>query len=186
MSKLYTIMKDGQKIKTARSLNVAKELADQEQAEVFCEGEKIYAPVSDGLSGQLIAEETHAPVTEETDAPDAPEVEAEEEIIEPAKPAEPAKADKKPTDKKPTDKTPSDKSSPDVKFTVYRLKSLMNVREAPSLNAPRLRTAPKGTLVQVIYIENDWLKIKDGSNFAYILYKNGEFAEKVQNGTNNE
>lgn len=178
MSKLYTIMKDGHKIKTARSLNVAKELADQEQAEVFCEGEKIYAPVSDGLSGQLIAEETHAPVTEETDAP---EVEAEEEIIEPAKPAEPAKADKKPTDK-----TPSDKSSPDVKFTVYRLKSLMNVREAPSLNAPRLRTAPKGTLVQVIYIENDWLKIKDGSNFAYILYKNGEFAEKVQNGTNNE
>ena len=72
----------------------------------------------------------------------------------------------------------------------------MNVREFPSLVAPRLRTAPAGTLVQVFKIENDWLKIKNSNNtdngnnsgsnsnnnggIAYILYKNGEFAEKVE------
>ena len=38
MSKLYTVMKNNEKIKTARSLNAAKEIADQEQAEVFCDG----------------------------------------------------------------------------------------------------------------------------------------------------
>ena len=74
MSKLYAIMKDGQKIKTARSLNVAKELADQEQAEVFCDGEKIYAPVSvqpDAADATVTPdasadEETHATETEES------------------------------------------------------------------------------------------------------------------------
>ena len=41
-SKIYTIMKDGNKIKTAKSLNTAKAIADQEQAEVFCGDECVY------------------------------------------------------------------------------------------------------------------------------------------------
>ena len=35
MAKLYVIVKDGTQIKTARSLNRAKIVANQEQAEVF-------------------------------------------------------------------------------------------------------------------------------------------------------
>ena len=191
MSKLYAIMKDGQKIKTARSLNVAKELADQEQAEVFCDGEKIYAPVS----VQPVAAEAEETVnTEETANPETAE---STEPIEPTAQAEtadtekPAKTDTKSEVKpevKPTDtvdnKSAENKSAKsNAKLSVYRLKALMNVREFPSLVAPRLRTAPAGTLVQVFKIENDWLKIKNDNHnggVAYILYKNGEFAEKVE------
>ena len=36
ISKIYTIMKDGNIIKTAKILNTAKAIAEQEQAEVFC------------------------------------------------------------------------------------------------------------------------------------------------------
>ena len=44
MAKLYVIVKDGTQIKTARSLNSAKIVANQEQAEVFCAGELVYQP----------------------------------------------------------------------------------------------------------------------------------------------
>ena len=187
MSKLYAIMKDGQKIKTARSLNVAKELADQEQAEVFCDGEKIYAPVS--------VQPVVAEAEESADSINTEEIANTETAEKPAKTD--AKSEVKP-EVKPTDsaenKTAENKSAKsNAKLSVYRLKALMNVREFPSLVAPRLRTAPAGTLVQVFKIENDWLKIKNGSNggnnsgnsnnnggVAYILYKNGEFAEKVE------
>ena len=193
MSKLYAIMKDGQKIKTARSLNVAKELADQEQAEVFCDGEKIYAPVS----VQPVAAEAE----ESADSINTEETANTETAEKPADTEKPAKTDTKSEVKpevKPTDtvdnKPAENKSAKsNAKLSVYRLKVLMNVREFPSLVAPRLRTAPAGTLVQVFKIENDWLKIKNSNNggnnsgnsnnnggVAYILYKNGEFAEKVE------
>lgn len=201
MSKLYAIMKDGQKIKTARSLNVAKELADQEQAEVFCDGEKIYAPVSvqPDAAGATVTpdasadEETHATETEESaDSINTEETANTETAEKPADTEKPAKTDAKsevkPTDtadNKPTDNKPAENKSAksNAKLSVYRLKARMNVREFPSLVAPRLRTAPAGTLVQVFKIENDWLKIKNDNNnggIAYILYKNGEFAEKVE------
>ena len=194
MSKLYAIMKDGQKIKTARSLNVAKELADQEQAEVFCDGEKIYAPVSVQPVVAEAEESADSINTEETANTETAEKPADTE--KPAKTD--AKSEVKPTDtvdNKPTENKPAENKSAksNAKLSVYRLKALMNVREFPSLVAPRLRTAPAGTLVQVFKIENDWLKIKNGSNggsnsgnsnnnggVAYILYKNGEFAEKVE------
>ena len=177
MSKLYAIMKDGQKIKTARSLNVAKELADQEQAEVFCDGEKIYAPVS--------VQPVVAEAEESADSINTEEIANTETAEKPAKTD--AKSEVKP-EVKPTDsaenKTAENKSAKsNAKLSVYRLKARMNVREFPSLVAPRLRTAPAGTLVQVFKIENDWLKIKNDNNnggIAYILYKNGEFAEKVE------
>ncbi len=187
MSKLYAIMKDGQKIKTARSLNVAKELADQEQAEVFCDGEKIYAPVSVQpvvAEAEESADSINTEETANTETAEKPvKTDAKSEVKPEVKPTD--TVDNKPAENK------SAKSN--AKLSVYRLKALMNVREFPSLVAPRLRTAPAGTLVQVFKIENDWLKIKNGSNggsnsgnsnnnggIAYILYKNGEFAEKVE------
>ena len=42
-NRTYIIMKNGVKIKTTKSLNTAKAFADQEQAEVFCNGENVYS-----------------------------------------------------------------------------------------------------------------------------------------------
>ena len=39
---LYTIMKNGAKIKTAKNLTTAKEIADKEKAEVFVNGKCVY------------------------------------------------------------------------------------------------------------------------------------------------
>ena len=42
-NKSYTVMKDGETIKELKNLTAAKKLADTESAEVFCEGECVYA-----------------------------------------------------------------------------------------------------------------------------------------------
>ena len=55
-SKTYTIMKDGNKIKTAKSLNTAKAIADQEQAEVFCGDECVYKPQPQATEASQTAE----------------------------------------------------------------------------------------------------------------------------------
>ena len=56
----------------------------------------------------------------------------------------------------------------------YRLKALMNVRMSP--NGRIMKTLPAGTDVEVISIDSDWLHLSDGT---YILYQDGEFAEKL-------
>jgi uncharacterized protein YgiM (DUF1202 family) len=58
----------------------------------------------------------------------------------------------------------------------YRLKAFMNVRQKPDINSTVLSTKPEGTVVRVLGIENDWLHLTD---HTYILYKDGQFAEKV-------
>ena len=58
----------------------------------------------------------------------------------------------------------------------YTLTARMNVRTAPSLDAPKLGIAQAGTEVEVAAVENDWLHLTNG---AYILYGGGKFAEKV-------
>lgn len=58
----------------------------------------------------------------------------------------------------------------------YRLKKLMNVRRKPSLEAAKLGTKPAGTLVRVLAIEDDWMRLADGS---FILYGGGKFAERA-------
>ena len=76
---------------------------------------------------------------------------------------------------------------PQPKYENYRLTALMNVRAEASMSAKVLRTAPAGTVVQVSQIMDNgnnggtWMKIRNGSDFAYILYeKDGKkFAEKV-------
>ena len=63
--------------------------------------------------------------------------------------------------------------TPDV--LSYRLKSLMNVRKAPSMDAEVLSTLGSGTIVEVAAIINDWLQLTDGT---FILYNGGEYAER--------
>ena len=57
----------------------------------------------------------------------------------------------------------------------YTLTARMNVRTAPSLDAPKLGIAQAGTEVEVAAVENDWLHLTNG---AYILYGGGKFAKK--------
>ena len=57
----------------------------------------------------------------------------------------------------------------------YTLTARMNVRTAPSLDAPKLGVAQAGTEVEVAAVENDWLYLTNG---AYILYGDGKFAKK--------
>ena len=52
----------------------------------------------------------------------------------------------------------------------------MNVRSAPSLDAPKVSTKPEGTVVRVLGIENDWLHLPDDT---FIFFDGGRFAEKM-------
>ena len=228
-NKTYTIMKDGNKIKTAKSLNAAKAIADQEQAEVFCGEECVY-------KAQAVPEATEA--TKATEATEATEVSQTTEAPEEVKAVDSVHAvqssetqsdvsDNAVTDngaeansaansdsaaktdipsvsdmaEKPTI-TPAPKptvaraavaveeeprlgisihNAPQPKYENFRLTALMNVRAEASMQSKILRTAPAGTVVQVSHIENNWMKIRNGSDFAYILYeKDGKkFAERV-------
>lgn len=58
----------------------------------------------------------------------------------------------------------------------YRLKTLMNVRKKPSLDADILSTKPESTVVRVLAVENGWLHLIDGS---FILFEDGKYAEKI-------
>ena len=58
----------------------------------------------------------------------------------------------------------------------YRLKSLMNVRKKPSMDADILSTKPESTVVRVLAVENGWLHLIDGS---FILFDEGKYAEKL-------
>ena len=57
----------------------------------------------------------------------------------------------------------------------YTLTARMNIRQAPTKDAPKLGIAQPGTVVQVVSIENDWLHLEDGT---FILYEDGRFARK--------
>ena len=61
----------------------------------------------------------------------------------------------------------------------YRLLSKMNIRIDPSLKADKVGVADTGTVVEVIAIENDWLRVKNGAGEVFILYGGGKFAEKL-------
>lgn len=75
MAKEYIVMKDGEELKTYKSLPAAKALAEKEGAEVYADGECVYAPVSDPVeSSDLPAVEEEVSV-EETKAEDKPQAE---------------------------------------------------------------------------------------------------------------
>lgn len=131
-------MKDGTKIKTAKNLSVAKEIADKEKAEVFVNGKCVYPKAQTAVK----------------------EAEASQEPVK----SEPARSEPE--------------QEPQPILTPYKLKAKMNVREKPSISAKRLGTFTAGTIVEVYEIKDDWMKIKWHDKVAFILYKNGEFAEK--------
>ena len=58
----------------------------------------------------------------------------------------------------------------------YRLKTLMNVRKKPSMDADIVTTKPAGTLVRVLKVKDGWLYLIDGN---YILFEEGRYAEKA-------
>ena len=174
MSKLYTVMKNNEKIKTARSLNAAKEIADQEQAEVFCDGECVYT------ASQAETQATQAtPIQAE---PKAAEKSEEKPAIA-EKPVEKAATETKPVaEKKVMQEEPLlgvALQTKEPQCECYVLTSLMNVRAKPSFDATAIRTMPKGSIVHVLRIQNDWLCIKNGCSEAFIYYKGGEFAKQV-------
>ena len=211
-NKTYTIMKDGIKIKTAKSLNAAKAIADQEQAEVFCGEECVYkaqitatgeTEVTEAVEATEVSQTAEA--TEEVKAVETVHAvqssETQSDVSDNAVEANPAantassvsdmagaKTDmaEKPTVRSAAiEEEPrlgiSIHNAPQPKYENFRLTALMNVRAEASMSAKVLRTAPAGTVVQVSHIENNWMKIRNGSDFAYILYeKDGKkFAERV-------
>ena len=145
--KTYIVKKDDEIIEELKTLTAAKRLADAEGAEVFCDNQCVYAGVK--------VEEDES-VTFEEDSKD-------DEII--IVHAEPIVAE-----------TPKQPQVEEKELDRYRLLSFMNVRNAPSLDAPKVSTKPEGTVVRVLGIENDWLHLPDDT---YILFDGGRFAEKM-------
>ena len=68
----------------------------------------------------------------------------------------------------------------------YQITTLINVRSKPSLSGKLLGTVKAGTVVFVVGIENDWLKVSNGDDapYSYILYGNGEFARPLTEPVN--
>jgi len=60
----------------------------------------------------------------------------------------------------------------------YMLLSKMNIRTAPSLEADKVGIAEAGTVVEVLAIEDDWLRVRNGAGVAFILYGVGKYARK--------
>lgn len=58
----------------------------------------------------------------------------------------------------------------------YILTGRMNIRKAPGKDADKLGIAEKDAVVEVAAIENDWLRLTDGT---FILFEGGKFARKV-------
>ena len=136
--KTYVVKKDDEIIEQFKTLVAAKKLADMAVAEVFCDGELVYAGTAKQAQEVLETVLVHAdPVVAETSE--------QSEVTEPA-----------------TER--------------YRLKTLMNVRKNPSLDADILSTKPESTVVRVLAVENGWLHLIDGS---FILFEDGKYAEKL-------
>lgn len=175
MAKTYTVVKDGTKLKNLKTLAAAKKLADEENGAVLCESETVYTAVPSSVS------QPSAVLDEENTVED--KAVGETPVAE-DKPA----VDEKPTvDKDTTACTEMEgyaatentaKGDPEEvapKPTIYTLTAHMNVRKEPSLNAQKLKVLDKGTVVEAITIENDWLHLTDGS---FILYGSGKYAKK--------
>ncbi len=60
----------------------------------------------------------------------------------------------------------------------YTLTSKMNVRTSPSLKADKVGIAEAGTVVEVLAIEDDWLRVRNGAGVVFILYGGGKYARK--------
>ena len=172
-NKTYVIMKNGVKIKTTKSFNNAKAVAEAEQAEVFCNGELVYEAASS------VAEETHTATSgseEQNDVQSGEQSDVQNEEQRKEQPDATSGAIR--TDPIGEEKLPEPEETEQLK--AYRIKALMNVREAPSLTAKIVAVVEAGKIMNVYEIKHDWMKVKWYEEFAYILYKNGEFAEPAR------
>ena len=68
--------------------------------------------------------------------------------------------------------------SPVKETEKYTLLSKMNIRTAPSLEADKVGIAEAGTIVEVLAIEDDWLRVRNGADVVFILYGGGKYARK--------
>ena len=68
MSKTYTVVKDGTKLKELKTLAAAKKVADAEAAEVYCEGECVYpeAVAAPAAESPIVLDKPSQPDKEET------------------------------------------------------------------------------------------------------------------------
>ena len=60
----------------------------------------------------------------------------------------------------------------------YTLIAKMNIRLAPSMNADKVGIGEPGTVVEVLGIENDWLRVKNGAGEVFVLFGGGKYARK--------
>ena len=74
------------------------------------------------------------------------------------------------------DPVPVDQSEPVPEK--YTLTAKMNIRLAPSLEADKVGIAEAGTIVEVLAIEDDWLRVRNGADVVFILYGGGKYARK--------
>lgn len=163
-NKEYVVVKNGEQLKSFKTLNPAKKLAEAEGGQVFCEGKCVYQPDREQL--EVAAEQVEP---------------AEETVIEQVETAEETAPDSlEKQDETATEvtieKANASKKAKNEVAGKYRLKAFMNVRKKPSLGADRLGTKLEGSIVNVVSIDRDFLQLEDGT---FILYGGGRYAEKL-------
>lgn len=193
-SKTYIVMKNGEEIEKLKTLTAAKKLADAEGAEVICGEKCVYYGKDVSAEGTGETGETgKTDGTDKADAEDTAEASAPEtqasaipaEAAEESDAGEQAEAEQAGSEAEQViiktepvvAKKPAQPETKPVETMHYRLTMLMNIRKKPSLTAQIVNIKPAGTLVRAVGIEGDWLHLSDGS---YVLYKNGEYARKVE------
>ena len=68
--------------------------------------------------------------------------------------------------------------APEKEAEKYTLLSKLNIRTAPSLKADKVGVAEAGTVIEVLAIEDDWLRVRNGAGVVFILYGGGKYARK--------
>ena len=162
-SKVYVVKKKSGEMEKIRGLAKAKKAADEAGAEVYDGDKCVYkgnAPADDGNNGDGENGSNGGIVMDG----------GKGETAASGTGSDGAAAGETAADKREDPDTVAEEN----RITRYRLKALMNVREKPAMTARIICTQEEGAFVNVAGIENDWLRLADGS---YILYGAGKFAE---------
>ena len=198
-SKTYIVMKDGEEIEKLKTLTAAKELANAEGAEVYCGEKCVYRGiVKDDVSSAAVssADDRAVAAIDDADSEGAQASADGTDPVETSAPGEGTNSVESSTDEKGpvreqgaeaeksivtadpvVAKKPKQIETKPAGTVRYRLKKLMNIRQKPSLDARIVSIKAEGTIVRVIGMEGDWLRLSDGN---FVLYGGGEFAEKVE------
>lgn len=156
-TKDYVVKKDGQVLKSYKSLPAAKQLAEKEMANVYCDGVCVYKVVPEEGEGDT--------TTLAADIRQKEEAEAKAEAITKTKTADTASLVEQ----------GKESTASNEGRDKYILTTLMNVRKEPSLDAQIVKTLRAGTMVDVDALIDDWLHLSDGT---YIFYNGGKYAKK--------